>query len=74
MGLGSQSFDAGVFHLSAETGDMVHTLLAEIGVKASLEASVKAVETWLVERRAEATAKAALESQVSEDDPGPNES
>jgi uncharacterized protein (DUF342 family) len=74
MGLGTQSLDAGVFHLSAETGDMVHTLLSEIGVKASLEASVEAVEAWLVERRADVAAKAALESQVTEDDPEPNES
>ena len=74
MGLGSKSLEAGVFHLYAETGDMGHTLLAEIGVEASLEASVEAVERWLVERRADAAAKAVLESQVTEDDPGPNES
>ncbi len=74
MGLGSKSLDAGVFHLSAETGEMVHTLLFEIGVKASLEASVEAVETLLMERRKEAIAKAELESQATEDDPEPNES
>jgi hypothetical protein len=74
MGLGSKSLDAGVFHLSAETGDMVHTLLSEIGVEASLEASVKAVETTLMERRRDAIAKAELETQATEIESEPNES
>ncbi len=74
MGLGSKSLEAGVFHVSAETGDMVHTLLSEFGVEASLEASVEAIEEALRARREEAAAKAALDSQATEDESEPIES
>jgi uncharacterized protein (DUF342 family) len=74
MGLANKPLDAGVFSLSPETGDMIHTPLSKFGVEASLKAHVEAIEATLVEWREEAIAKSALDSMVTEDDTEPEES